>query len=406
MGYREYVEKGPMPPRDEMKRFVRAHADFKRRFEIVSLYDAAGRVAAEDIRAVTVLPQLPTSRMDGIGVRFADFAGGMPDTSAWQEGREYIFANTGCVVPPPYDTEILIEDVRFEDGRLKILAAPKEAGQLIDPPGSFVGRNEILVHENEKITPPLLGLLASGGVKEVRVIAKPRIVFLPTGDELVPWQLKNYPADKNVESNSVMLHAFARQYGAQLSVHDIVQDDKKAIKEALCKAASEADLILINAGSSKGTKDFNLDLLEAEGKVLVYELGCRPGKHSSFSIFHGKPVLGIAGPPNGAELAMRFYLKSLIDEYYRQPEDEADTVEVRPDFDFKAPANTDFCLQVHVYKDEADGGYCARMINPKAVSRSTLLHDYNAFVYVKKNTAVKTGQSCTAELLVNESRLK
>lgn len=85
---------------------------------------------------------------------------------------------------------------------------------------------------------------------------------------------------------------------------------KKKIKEALTKASEIADIILINAGSSKGTKDFTLDLLETEGEVLVYELGCRPGKHSSFSKFNQKPVLGIAGPPNGAELAMRFLFKS------------------------------------------------------------------------------------------------
>ena len=31
--------------------------------------------------------------MDGIGVCFADFKDGIPDTENWQEGKEYIFAN-------------------------------------------------------------------------------------------------------------------------------------------------------------------------------------------------------------------------------------------------------------------------------------------------------------------------
>ena len=130
----------------------------------------------------------------------------------------------------------------------------------------------------------------------------------------------------------MMLSAFCKQYQADLTIFPIIPDDKEKIKEALTKASEIADIILINAGSSKGTKDFTLDLLETEGEVLVYELGCRPGKHSSFSKFNQKPVLGIAGPPNGAELAMRFYLKAIMQAYYHQKLSSLETVNVTVDF--------------------------------------------------------------------------
>ena len=171
----------------------------------------------------------------------------------------------------------------------------------------------------KKVTAPQVGLLASGGIKEVKVIARPKIAFIPTGDELVSWQSEDYPVDKNyrVKQHDVICF-FSKQYQADLTIFPIIPDDKEKVKEALTKASEIADIILINAGSSKGTKDFTLDLLETEGEVLVYELGCRPGKHSSFSKFNQKPVLGIAGPPNGAELAMRFYLKAIIQAYYHQ----------------------------------------------------------------------------------------
>lgn len=400
MGYRKYIEKGPMPSREEMKCFLRQKINFSRRYEVVDLYQAIDKVAAEDIKAQTVLPKQPVSKMDGIGVRFADFSDGIPDTKSWTEGKEYVFANTGCVVPNGYDTVILIEDVRFEDGKLCILQRPEKKGQLIDTTGSLIGKDEVLVYKNEKITPPLLGLLASGGVKTVKIIAKPKIVFLPTGDELISWQNNDYPADKNVESNSMMLYGFAKQYQADLKIYPIVPDDKEAIKEALTKASQEADIILINAGSSKGTKDFTLDLLEVQGEVFVYELGCRPGKHSSFSVFNNKPVLGIAGPPNGAELAMRFYLKSIVEEYYNQSECITDKVKTVVDFDFTAPSNADFCLQVHIFM--RDEKYHAIYINPKAVTRSTLLHKYNAFMYLSKGCSLVKGQEFTAELIVNK----
>ena len=231
MAYREYVEKGYMPSREMMKKFLIEQIDFKRNFEVVDLYNAVDKVSAEDVKAKVILPKLPVSKMDGIGVCFADFKDGIPDTENWQEGKEYIFANTGCVVPEPYDTVILIEDVRFIDGKLKILAKPETKGQLIDPPGSLIGKDEVLVNKYEKITAPQVGLLASGGIKEVKVIARPKIAFIPTGDELVSWQSEDYPVDKNIESNSMMLSAFCKQYQADLLYSDN-PDDKEKIKEA------------------------------------------------------------------------------------------------------------------------------------------------------------------------------
>jgi len=370
----------------------------------VDLYNAVDKVSAEDVKAKVILPKLPVSKMDGIGVCFADFKNGIPDTENWQEGKEYIFANTGCVVSEPYDTVILIEDVRFIDGKLKILAKPEIKGQLIDPPGSLIGKDEVLVNKYEKITAPQVGLLASGGIKEVKVIARPKIAFIPTGDELVSWQSEDYPVYKNIESNSMMLSAFCKQYQADLTIFPIIPDDKEKIKEALTKASEIADIILINAGSSKGTKDFTLDLLETEGEVLVYELGCRPGKHSSFSKFNQKPVLGIAGPPNGAELAMRFYLKAIMQAYYHQKLSSLETVNVTVDFDFTAPKNADFCLQVHIFKQ--DDKYHAQIINPKGVTRATLLQKYNGFIYQLKGTSLNVGDEVTAELIVERKEIE
>lgn len=404
MAYREYVEKGYMPSREMMKKFLIEQIDFKRNFEVVDLYNAVDKISAEDVKAKVILPKLPVSKMDGIGVCFADFKDGIPDTENWQEGKEYIFANTGCVVSEPYDTVILIEDVRFIDGKLKILAKPEIKGQLIDPPGSLIGKDEVLVNKYEKITAPQVGLLASGGIKEVKVIARPKIAFIPTGDELVSWQSEDYPVYKNIESNSMMLSAFCKQYQADLTIFPIIPDDKEKIKEALTKASEIADIILINAGSSKGTKDFTLDLLETEGEVLVYELGCRPGKHSSFSKFNQKPVLGIAGPPNGAELAMRFYLKAIMQAYYHQKLSSLETVNVTVDFDFTAQKNADFCLQVHIFKQ--DDKYHAQIINPKGVTRATLLQKYNGFIYQLKGTSLNVGDEVTAELIVERKEIE
>ncbi|MBB5335602.1 molybdopterin-binding protein [Pectinatus brassicae] len=402
MEYRKYVEKGLMPSRQAMKKLLRDRVSFKFQVEEVELMEALNRIAAEDIATRRMLPNLPVGKMDGIGVRAKDFETGMPDTYLWENGREYVFVNTGCSITAPYDTLILIEDIDFIEGHLVIKKTP-EPGQLVDPPGSSINDAEIILHKYQQITPAAMGILAAGGVKRVAVIKKPKVVFIPTGDELAQWSIDNLPAGTNIESNGMMIYAFLKQYQADPVIFPIVRDNKEALYDALQQAAQQADLILINAGSSKGTKDYTLDILENKGQVVVYELGCRPGKHSSFSFFAGKPVLGMAGPPNGAELAARFYVKTLLDNYYHQAEQEAIIVEAVAEFSFKAPDNYDFCIQAHVYCKE--NSYYVQRINPKAVTRPQLLEKCNAYIYLPVSKEVHLGDKLTAELIVGKEVL-
>lgn len=60
MAYREYVEKGYMPSREMMKKFLVEQIDFKRNFEVVDLYNAVDKVSAEDVKAKVILPKLPS----------------------------------------------------------------------------------------------------------------------------------------------------------------------------------------------------------------------------------------------------------------------------------------------------------------------------------------------------------
>lgn len=75
-------------------------------------------------------------------------------------------------------------------------------------------KGEILVRRGERLTPDALGNLLSAGFQSVPAFAKPRVLFLPAGDELVPAG-GAVPPGKNVESNSVMICAMLRRYGCQ-----------------------------------------------------------------------------------------------------------------------------------------------------------------------------------------------
>lgn len=289
---------------------------FNRRVEHVLVADALGRVTAEDCICEYDLPNKLGSRIDTIAVYWKDFENGMPDVSAWKRGVQWDFANTGTAIEGDFDTCIAIEGVVLDDDEelVEITQLPKEKGQLTIEPGSRHHKGQLVVAAGTLLTPAKLSALAMAGIAQVAVVAKPRVIFIPTGDELVPVNFK-LPLGKTFEANSLMLAGKLTQWGAEPYTHPIIPDDWDAIRDAVLAAAKEYDIVILNAGSSKGSKDFNIEILEENGEVLAHEVNHGPGHHSSYSVVEGTPVVGISGPPAGAEYTIDWYLKPLIDSY-------------------------------------------------------------------------------------------
>ena len=288
--------------------------DFVRETESVPVAEALGRVAARTYRSKNTLPSSLTSNMDAIAVRFDDFADGMPDVSGWERGNQWQFCNTGVAVPEGYDTAIAIEQVEVEgdDKLVSISQAPAERYQMTTEEGASLQPGDLLVAAGEVLEPTLLAALSMGGFPEVEVVRRPRVAFIPTGNELVPADVE-LPRGKNVESNSAMILAKIGSWGGEPVAMPIVPDDPDKILAALREACAKADIVAINAGSSKGSDDWTCEILEREGEILFHEVNQGPGRHCSFALLDGKPVIGISGPPIGAEFTADFFLKPFVD---------------------------------------------------------------------------------------------
>lgn len=154
------------------------------------------------------LPRHRVSAMDGIAVRSADFAGGMPDTSAWVRGVDFAQADTGDDFPDAFDAVVAIENVAFDEGdRLRFLEDLKvEAGRSVKPAGATMRAEELLYPQGTLVDPFSAAILAAGG----SVIARPKVAFIPTGTELVPVGVEPQRGE-NVETNSLMLSALFEQ---------------------------------------------------------------------------------------------------------------------------------------------------------------------------------------------------
>lgn len=281
-------------------------------FEEVPIGQAIGRVLAHDAVARLDMPNALTCCMDSIAVHWDDFAeldGGLPNTTDWVRGRDWEFANTGVAMPEGFDTAIVVEHVRVseDEQHVELAAAPSKRFAGTRPAGSKFHEGDVLVEAGTIITPLLAAHIASGNNSVVEVIAKPKVAFLPTGNELVPVG-GAIPLGRNIETNSLLMKGKIEQWGGEALLYPITPDNPEALEAALRKAAAEADIVVLNAGSSKGSDDWSLEILERIGKVLYHQTSHGPGHHSSCSVLDNTPVIGISGPPGGAAFTADFYL--------------------------------------------------------------------------------------------------
>ena len=357
---------------------------FERRVERVSVPKALGRVAATDVLSLNTLPNKLTSNMDGIAVRFdAVEAAGEdgPDTSTWVRGVDWQFCNTGIGMPDDFDTAIRIEDVEVsdDDEHVVINRLPERRGQATTPIGAALQEGDLLVRAGERLTPAKLSVLNMGGHTKVEVVERPVVAFIPTGNELVDAG-KKLKEGKNVESNAVMICAKLELWGAKPLRYPIVPDNWEKLEKTLLDAAAKADIVIINAGSSKGSDDFTCEILEQRGEMLHHMLAQGPGRHSSAAMFEGTPVIGISGPPMGAEFTVDWMVKPLVDRYLGLPGTYPPMVFARMEADPHFwPDRVQVVRRGIVWRDEADELW-ARVVEPEERPILRELDEANCFI--------------------------
>ncbi len=303
-----------------------AHRVARNLVEQVSLAESVGRVLAYDVIAQTDMPNTLTCAMDSVALHWADFVdlaeGEIPDTSAWVRGRDWQFANTGVAMPAGFDTAIVIEhaQVSADEQHIVIDAVPSRQGAGTRPAGSTMRRGDVLGAAGTVVTPDIAARMGTGNNASVPVVRRPRVAFIPTGNELVapgvpfdPERPELFAArGKNFETNSVLVRAKCEKWGGQFVPFDIVADRRDAIEDALRRAVEVADIVVLNAGSSKGSDDWSCEVMEAMGQMICHQTNHGPGHHSSFAIIDGTPVVGISGPSAGASFTLNFYLRPLM----------------------------------------------------------------------------------------------
>jgi molybdopterin molybdotransferase len=287
--------------------------------EPVSIGQAAGRVAAEDVLATVDLPPFASSAMDGFAVRSEDLPAPLRIAGESAAGQPYegrldsgctVAISTGAVVPPGADAVIPIEHVVRGENTVEVssVVAP---GAHVRPRGGDVSAGEVVIPAGAVFTPSRLAAAAAAGVAVVSCRRRPRVSVLATGSELVAPGEELRPG-QIYEANGLMLGAALAAAGAQVVAQPPAVDDEALLRGALeCGLASDA--LVTSGGVSVGEHDL-VRAVERELGVeeIFWRVSIKPGKPVSFGARGDTLVFGLPGNPVSALVGCELFVKPAL----------------------------------------------------------------------------------------------
>ncbi|MCH7605821.1 MAG: molybdopterin molybdotransferase MoeA [Chloroflexi bacterium] len=302
------------------------------------ILEALGQVLAEDIRSALDLPPLANSAMDGYAVRWEDIQRASPDSpqtlkviglvAAGQVSTQTVVPGTairimtGAPIPDGADTVVPFEETDEVQRRQQgipldnvDIMADLPLGGNVRPAGEDVRRGEQVLESGTVVRASEVGVMASLGLQMVKVIRRPVVSILATGDELVPTGQPLGPG-KIFDSNSLSVAASVIVSGGIPRVLDIAQDNLEDLNKKLNETAG-SDLIITSAGVSKGDYDIVKDVLTERGDMNFWSVRMRPAKPLAFGHLRDGsdrsiPLLGLPGNPVSAMVAFEMFARPAI----------------------------------------------------------------------------------------------
>ncbi|MHC0036582.1 molybdopterin molybdotransferase MoeA [Pseudoneobacillus sp. C159] len=295
------------------------------------LLSALHFVLAEDIVVLENVPNFRRSAVDGYAVMASDTFGasesmpgflqvagevkmGQTPPRALFHG-EAMYVPTGGMVPEGADAIVMIEHCEDLSGLLNVFKqiAP---GENVISIGEDLLKGEILLTKGTRLRPQELGALASQGILEVAVYAKPVIGYISTGDEIVSIETREPALGEIRDMNGVTIGAMVAEWGYEFIYGGIVHDNEAELARRTKELLAKVDCLILSGGSSVGTKDYSVDVIESLGEpgVFVHGISIKPGKPTILSVADGgKPVIGLPGHPASAMVIFQLFGRPILE---------------------------------------------------------------------------------------------
>lgn len=284
--------------------------------EPVRTTDALDRITSEAVYARICAPHYNACAMDGIALDARKTFGATETTPVRLKEGDFVRADTGDPLPSGCDAVVMIEDVIEGDGFITLYEAATP-WQNIRQIGEDISAGDMIIPSFTVITPACLGAMLAAGVLNVRVIKKPVVGIIPTGNELVPPTAEPGAGDI-IEFNSTIFSGMLTQWGCLPKTYPIIQDKVDLIENVLKVAVSECDAVILNAGSSAGSEDYSAQAMRRIGEVILHGIAIRPGKPAILGLSNPSssskavPMLGLPGYPVSGIIVLERLFKPIL----------------------------------------------------------------------------------------------
>jgi molybdopterin molybdotransferase len=306
--------------------------------ELRPLAASLGHVLAERILSPLDLPPWNNSGMDGFAVRAADVAGASKDRPVELRVLEDVQAGgfpafplspgtatrvmTGAPVPDGADGVIRVEHtdggsgIGTAEARVRIFS-DEDAGRNLRKRGEDLRTGSCVIEEGALLRAAEIGVAASVGRSQLRVVRRPRVGLVSSGDELVEVDgfSQVLAGRRIVSSNGYSLAAQVEESRMEVRRLGIAPDEPALLRERIM-AARGCDALVTSAGISVGTHDHTRAVLEELGvRVEFWRVRMKPGSPLAFGYVEalgGIPWFGLPGNPVSAMVTFELFVRPAL----------------------------------------------------------------------------------------------
>ena len=215
-----------------------------------------------------------------------------------------VFGNDKQVIPR--------ENFEMKENYLIINSLSNES--FIRKKSSDLIKNKKYLFCNEVINIRSIALAKSMRLNYLKVIKRPKVLVICTGDELI--KEKNKPS-LVVSTNNIFIKHFVELFGGEIVNIHFSKDNQTEFKKKF-KSSKNFDLLITSGGISRGKYDIVKESLKEFGlKILFDRVAIKPGKPTTFGkLGKNKFFLGLPGNPVSCFMSLTNFLPIYINSYY------------------------------------------------------------------------------------------
>lgn len=320
---------------EEVIKVLKDHLDIQKIIqknrEIVNIKDSLHRVLAEEIISPCNLPGFNRSSMDGYVIRAEDSFGASESLPSYLKiigeikmgsksefkinPGEAVKISTGGMLPEGANAVIMLEYTALIDDTTVELRRSVAPWENIVREDEDLKAGEVLLKEGYRLRPQDIGILAGIGKINIKVFKMPRVAIISTGNEIIPAQ--NEPQIGEIRDiNLYTLGACVEEADGIPIYKGIIKDEVDLLEQEIRKTIKKdkVEVVIISGGSSMGTRDITLEVLNKLGKpgVLIHGVSVRPGKPTIIAIANDMPIFGLPGHPVSSMIIFNLFVRPLI----------------------------------------------------------------------------------------------